>query len=130
LPTGWLEELCALLSTSLTLLKDGVEQATPFFTAPLPDEQACAVLAQPEARACLSALQGQLPSNPTLPTPEAQALLTTAATSAGVKKGVVMKSLRAALLGSLQGPDLLASWQLLHQIGEDRRRLERVVAAP
>jgi glutamyl-tRNA synthetase len=34
-----------------------------------------------------------------------------------------MKSLRAALLGSLQGPDLLASWQLLHQIGEDRQRL-------
>jgi glutamyl-tRNA synthetase len=35
----------------------------------------------------------------------------------------MMKSLRAALLGSLQGPDLLISWQLLHQIGEDQKRL-------
>ncbi|MBM5816578.1 MAG: glutamate--tRNA ligase [Cyanobacteria bacterium K_Offshore_surface_m2_239] len=123
LPPGWLEELCSLLGTSLTLLKDGVDQAAPFFTAPLPDEQARAVLAQPDAQACLAALGTQLPNGPSLPTPEAQALLTAAATSAGVKKGVVMKSLRAALLGSLKGPDLLASWQLLHQIGEDRRRL-------
>jgi glutamyl-tRNA synthetase len=53
--------------------------------------------------------------------------LAAAAASAGVKKGVVMKSLRAALLGSLQGPDLLASWQLLHRIGEDRLRLERAL---
>jgi glutamyl-tRNA synthetase len=40
-----------------------------------------------------------------------------------VKKGVLMKSLRAALLGSLQGPDLISSWRLLHALGEDRSRL-------
>ncbi|MFY7696795.1 MAG: glutamate--tRNA ligase, partial [Cyanobium sp.] len=53
-----------------------------------------------------------------------QHLLEAGAAAAGVKKGVMMKSLRAALLGSLQGPDLLTSWQLLHQIGEDQKRLE------
>jgi glutamyl-tRNA synthetase len=43
-----------------------------------------------------------------------------------VKKGVLMKSLRAALLGSLQGPDLISSWRLLHALGEDRPRLAAV----
>jgi glutamyl-tRNA synthetase len=36
-----------------------------------------------------------------------------------------MKSLRAALLGSLQGPDLLTTWLLLHPSGEARARIAR-----
>ncbi|MEB3318804.1 MAG: glutamate--tRNA ligase [Cyanobacteriota bacterium] len=128
LTEAWLEELCALLGSSLTVLADGVGQAAPFFETPVPDAQAGDVLGQPEAQACLAALRAHLPDPPTLSAPEAQDLLAAAAAAAGVKKGVVMKSLRAALLGSLQGPDLVATWQLLHQIGEDRRRLERVVA--
>ena len=54
-----------------------------------------------------------------------QQLLSAAAKAANVKKGVIMKSLRAALLGRLQGPDLLTTWSLLARIGEDRSRLER-----
>ncbi|MFN9546583.1 MAG: glutamate--tRNA ligase [Cyanobacteriota bacterium] len=130
-PTPWtdlaLEELCALLGSSLTLLADGVAQAAPFFETPVPDAQASEALAKPAAQACLAALKSHLPDSPSLTTPEAQELLAAAAAAAGVKKGVVMKSLRAALLGSLQGPDLIASWRLLHQIGEDRRRLERAL---
>ena len=45
--------------------------------------------------------------------------------AAGVKKGVLMKTLRAALLGSLQGPDLLTTWLLLQPSGEARGRIER-----
>ena len=41
-----------------------------------------------------------------------------------------MKSLRAALLGRLQGPDLLTTWRLLHRLGEDRRRIDAVLASP
>jgi glutamyl-tRNA synthetase len=127
-PKAWLEELCSLLSSSLTVLADGVTQATPFFERPLPDAQAREVLAKPDAQACLAALDAHLPSSPTLSTPDAQALLAAAASVAAVKKGIVMKSLRAALLGSLQGPDLLASWQLLHQVGEDRTRLRMALS--
>jgi glutamyl-tRNA synthetase len=36
-----------------------------------------------------------------------------------------MKSMRAALLGSLQGPDLLDTWLLLHRVGADLPRLRR-----
>jgi glutamyl-tRNA synthetase len=60
---------------------------------------------------------------------EPQELLGPAAAAAQVKKGVLMKSLRAGLLGSLTGPDLVSSWVLLHAIGEDRPRLEAATAA-
>jgi glutamyl-tRNA synthetase len=39
-----------------------------------------------------------------------------------------MKSLRAALLGSLQGPDLITTWLLLHRCAEDRPRLVAALA--
>ncbi|MFZ9271625.1 MAG: glutamate--tRNA ligase, partial [Prochlorococcaceae cyanobacterium] len=55
----------------------------------------------------------------------AQALLAEATTAAGIKKGVLMKSMRAALLGSLQGPDLLETWLLLHRLGDDLGRIRR-----
>ncbi|MDX2271752.1 MAG: glutamate--tRNA ligase [Cyanobacteriota bacterium] len=46
----------------------------------------------------------------------------------GIKKGVVMKSLRAALTGDLQGPDLMASFALLHQRGWAVERLQAVAS--
>ena len=52
-------------------------------------------------------------------------LLADAAKAAGVKKGVVMKTLRAALLGRLQGPDLITTWSLLARVGQDLARLRR-----
>ena len=125
-PPSWLHQLTALLGPSLTLFSDGVTQAAPFFEAPLPDAQAQEVLHQPPSQQALAALQALLAEHPTgspLETQAAQNLLEASAAAAGVKKGVMMKSLRAALLGSLQGPDLLSSWQLLHQIGEDEKRL-------
>ena len=59
---------------------------------------------------------------------QAQTLLGNAAKAAGVKKGVMMKSLRAALLGRLQGPDLLTTWSLLAKIGDDLPRLQRCLS--
>lgn len=119
---GWQEDLCALLGPSLGLLADGVDQAAPFFETPEPDEAALALRADAPSRAALSALLEQLPEGP-LEAETAQALLGAAATAAGVKKGVLMKGLRAALLGSLKGPDLLTTWLLLHQLGSDRERI-------
>jgi len=124
---GWQEELCALLGPSLTRLPDGVEQAAPFFERPACDEAARAQLGQPEARAALIALLERL-GEEELSGDGAQSLLGSAAAAAGVKKGVLMKSLRAALLGSLQGPDLLTTWLLLHRCGEDRPRLAAALA--
>jgi glutamyl-tRNA synthetase len=120
----WETELSDLLSTSLTLLADGVEQARPFFATPELEPAATGQLAVEGARAALAALLERLPEG-SLSAEQAQVLLTEAAAAAGVKKGVVMKTMRAALLGSLQGPDLLATWLLLHRRGLDRPRIER-----
>ena len=121
---GWQIELCSLIGPSLSLLADGVEQARPFFTTPELQEAAVAQLASEGARPALAALLERLPEG-ALEADQAQVLLGEACAAAAVKKGVIMKSLRAALLGSLQGPDLLATWLLLHRSGADRPRISR-----
>ena len=123
----WALDLCRLLGPSLTLLKDGVEQAEPFFTRPDLQEDGLKQLEVEGARAALSQILQQLEASPWNgdDLDQAKTLLGDAAKAAGVKKGVVMKSLRAALLGRLQGPDLMTTWSLLARIGEDLPRLRR-----
>ncbi|MEB3319637.1 MAG: glutamate--tRNA ligase [Cyanobium sp.] len=124
----WQLQLTELLAPSLTLLADGVEQAEPFFSTPVLNDEATAQLAAEGSRTALAALAKSLeardPETP-LASDQAQSLLGEAAAAAGVKKGVIMKSLRAALLGSLQGPDLLTTWQLLQRSGDALPRIRR-----
>ena len=123
-PAPWQQQLCELIAPSLTLLADGVEQARPFFERPELNEAALQQLQSDGARPALQALLERLPAGP-LTAEAAQALLGEAVAAAGVKKGVLMKSLRAALLGSLQGPDLLSTWLLLQPSGEAAARIQR-----
>ena len=125
--TSWCHELCNLLGPSLTLLKDGVDQAAPFFERPNLQDDAQEQLAVDGAKTALASLIQQLESETWdgSDSDQAKAWLGDAAKAAGVKKGVVMKSLRAALLGRLQGPDLITTWSLLARIGEDLPRLRR-----
>ena len=124
---GWGLDLCALLGPSLTLLNDGVEQAEPFFSLPELEDDGIKQLAVPGAKDALAHLSASLEATPWdgVDSAAGQQLLSAAAKTANVKKGVIMKSLRAALLGRLQGPYLLTTWSLLARIGEDRPRLER-----
>ena len=124
---GWSVDLCRLLGPSLTLLKDGVEQAEPFFLCPEMQSDGVEQLQVEGAKQAISHLLEKLEAEPwTGEDPEvAKQLLADAAKAAGVKKGVVMKSLRAALLGRLQGPDLITTWSLLARIGQDLARLRR-----
>ena len=46
-----------------------------------------------------------------------------------LKKGLVMRSLRAALTGDVHGPDFIQSWLLLNQISLDKLRLNKAIAA-
>ena len=124
---AWQAELAVLLGPSLVTLQDGVTQARPFFERPVADASAQQQLGAEGARAALQAVLDLLPA-PSEPL-EPQALLGSAAAAAQVTKGVLMKSLRAGLLGSLTGPDLVSSWVLLHTIGEDRPRIEAATAA-
>ncbi len=121
---AWLESLCALIGPSLVTLRDGLDQARPFFRRPELSEAALAQLQSPGAREALQALLELLGEGP-LSLEQAQDLLAQAVTAAGVKKGVLMKTLRAALMGSLQGPDLLSTWLLLQPSGEAAERIRR-----
>ncbi len=58
----------------------------------------------------------------------AQDLIKQVVASEKVKKGLIMRSLRAALTGDLHGPDLMQSWLLLSALGLDRPRLESAIA--
>ena len=121
---AWLESLCGLIGPSLVTLRDGIDQARPFFRRPDLNEAALGQLQSPGAREGLQALLERLGDGP-LTVDQAQALLGEAVAAAGVKKGVLMKTLRAALLGSLQGPDLLSTWLLLQPSGEAAERIRR-----
>jgi glutamyl-tRNA synthetase len=125
---AWLQQLCALIGPSLTLLADGVDQAEPFLLRPTLGADALGQLDQAGAREVLAALLTLLPAageSAGFKADEAKALLAQACETVGAKKGLLMKSLRAALLGKMQGPDLIDSWLLLHASGEDRLRIER-----
>tara|TARA_B000000532_G_C18838171_1_gene393637 strand:+ start:14 stop:958 length:945 start_codon:yes stop_codon:yes gene_type:complete len=128
--SGWGLDLCELLGPSLTLLKDGVDQAKPFFECPGLEDDGLRQLEADGARAAIAQLLQTLETEPWdgSDTDRAKQLLGDAAKEAGVKKGIVMKSLRAALLGRLQGPDLITTWSLLARIGEDLPRLKRCLA--
>ena len=119
--------LCELLGPSLTLIKDSVEQASPFFVCPDLEDDGVKQLAVEGAKTAISHLVTALEAQPWdgIDTSKAQAMLSDAAKAAGVKKGVMMKSLRAALLGRLQGPDPITTWSLLARIEQDLPRLRR-----
>ena len=126
---SWSLALCELLGPSLTLIKDGIDQAAPFFAEPPLEDDAVKQLEQEGARNALKALLSNLDASPWdgINRDEGQELLANAVKTAGVKKGVLMKSLRAALLGRLQGPDLMTTWGLLARLGADRQRIHRSV---
>ena len=131
---GWQWQLCDLLAPSLTLLADGVEQARPFFEQPCPDDGARQQLATPGVRPLLEQLLQRLPTADggvaaSLSAEQAKDVLAAAITAADVKKGVAMKGLRAALLGTLSGPDLISTWCLLHALGADRERIQAALNA-
>ena len=126
--SSWQLDLTKLLGPSLSLLADGVAQAEPFFKTPELNEAAQAQLALDGARTALGAVATALEQcspGASFDADAAQTVLGEATAATGIKKGVLMKSMRAALLGSLQGPDLLETWLLLHRIGEDLPRIRR-----
>jgi glutamyl-tRNA synthetase len=120
---AWLEKLVLLIQASLTRLSDAVEMSKLFFTETVTlNEEGSAQVKQEGASAViqgiLTALESQELSENT-----AQEIIKQVVKEQNVKKGLVMRSLRAALTGEVHGPDLIQSWLLLHHIGLDKVRL-------
>lgn len=124
----WLEQLTALIGPSLTRLKDAVEMASGFFAPTVePDEEAERQLEQEGAIAVLEAVRDQLEPDEPLDTDGVKAIVKTVTKETKLKKGLIMRSLRAALTGAVHGPDLVESWVLLHQRGVDLTRLQQIL---
>ena len=59
--------------------------------------------------------------------PNAQNTIKQVIKEKNINKGLVMQALRAALTGDMHSPDLIQSWQILHQRGFDKPRLQQAL---
>lgn len=125
----WLEQLVSLIAASLTRLVDAVPMTKVFFTDGVEfSEEGSQQLQQEGVKPVLQAILTTLESQPEFSADTAQSIIKQVVKEQGVKKGLVMRSLRAALTGDVHGPDLIQSWLLLNQIGLDKSRLNQAIA--
>jgi glutamyl-tRNA synthetase len=125
---AWLEQLTTMIAPSLTRLTDALPESRLLFGATREfSEDAIAQLKQGGVREIIQEVVKALEEKPRLTATDAQEIISQITKTQKVKKGVVMKSLRAALMGELSGPDLLQSWLLLNQKGWDKSRLQKAL---
>ncbi|HEY9697094.1 MAG TPA: glutamate--tRNA ligase [Trichocoleus sp.] len=125
---AWLETLTALIAPSLERLEDAVPMTHYLFISDIEfTEVAQTQLRLEGVAAALKGVIAELEGVTALTEEGAQAIVQSVVKSQGVKKGMLMKSLRAALTGDLKGPDLVQSWLLLHQHQMALPRLQQAV---
>ena len=124
----WLLDLTKLIAPSLTLLTDAATISKFFFTE-FEDytDEAKATLQGDAIAGIITALIEALKESSELDADSAGEVIKTVMKSQGVKKGVVMKSLRASLTGDLHGPEILPTFVLLHRKGLALSRLQRAL---
>ena len=122
----WLEQLTELIGPSLSSLEEAPMMTQMFFKSEVEfTQEAIAQLKQEGVGEVIRAILDGI--GEPLSADDAQALIKQVVKDKKVKKGLVMRSLRAALTGSLHGPDLIASWSIWHQRGEDSDRLKQAL---
>ncbi|HEY9727657.1 MAG TPA: glutamate--tRNA ligase [Chroococcales cyanobacterium] len=125
---AWLEQMAAVIGPSLARLPEAVDMTRIFFTESVEfSAEAIDQLKKEGAADVVRAVLDAVAKYPELSADEAQQMITTVTKEQKVKKGLVMRSLRAALTGDVHGPDLIQSWVLLHQQGIDRSRLQQAL---
>jgi glutamyl-tRNA synthetase len=126
----WLESLTALVAPSLTRLTDVTKETRLLFGNTITiNEQAIAQLQLEGVKPVLQDILTALQQTDDFDIAKGQEIINQVTKAHSVKKGLVMKSMRAGLMGELQGPDLMQSWVLLHQKGWDGDRLSQALNA-
>ncbi|MBD1934739.1 MULTISPECIES: glutamate--tRNA ligase [Cyanophyceae] len=124
----WLEKLTSLLGASLVRLQDAVEMSRIFFSQTVAySEEALTQLQQEGSDTAFSGILNALENHQSLSVEVAQDIIKQVTKEKNLKKGLVMRSLRAALTGELHGPDLMESWAILNQRGLDKLRLNQAL---
>jgi len=123
----WAIKLAILLRDSMTLLKDSIDQAKPFFLIPKIQKEGQDFLENQESKLSLKLILNYLIEQNTikLNKEKAKEIINEISKKHNIKKGILMKSLRVAFFGSLSGPDLIQSWELFAESKTDRIRIER-----
>lgn len=126
----WLERLTAMIGASLARLDEAVPMSEYLFTPTVAfTEEAIAQLRQDGAATAIEAVSTAIDHYHPLTDSNVQDLLKQVVKEQNLKKGLVMRTLRAALTGAMHGPDLVQSWLLLHQRGWDQARLQQALEA-
>ena len=123
----WAYKLAILLKDSMTLLKDSIDQSKPFFLIPTIQKEGQDFLRNKDSKASLKLILNYLTEKNTvkLDKEKAKEIINEISKIHNVKKGILMKSLRVAFFGSLSGPDLIQSWELLSENKTDIYRIKR-----
>ncbi|MBR8828912.1 MAG: glutamate--tRNA ligase [Gomphosphaeria aponina SAG 52.96 = DSM 107014] len=124
----WLIQLTQLIAPSLTRLQDaGPESRLLFGESVTYSEEARDLLKQEGVQEMMQGVREAIAAWPNLTETEAKKIIDQITKTQKVKKGLVMRSLRAGLMGELHGPDLIQSWLLLNQKGLDLIRLQQAL---
>ncbi len=117
---AWLEALTQLIAPSLTVLKDAVALCEFFFVQfPNYSPEAMQLLSGEGVPELMGAIAAELSNYPgeQFTAEQAEQVIQAVVTKRQLKKGAVMKPLRAALTGATKGPEIISSFVLLHQQG-------------
>ncbi|MEL6494911.1 MAG: glutamate--tRNA ligase [Cyanobacteria bacterium J06623_7] len=126
---AWLEHLTALTAPTLNRLTDVVKETSVFFADSVEyAAEAMDLLQQEGVTAVVQEIIEGVNNSDGMTEEDAKALIKQVTKSQKVKKGLVMRSLRASLTGELHGPDLTQTWLLLNQQGADKTRLEQTLS--
>jgi len=123
----WAYKLATLLRDSMTLLKDSIDQSKPFFLVPTIQKEGQDFLENKDSKLSLKLILNYLNERNTinLNKEQAKVIINKISEMHNIKKGILMKSLRVAFFGSLNGPDLTQSWELFAESKTDKTRIER-----
>ncbi|MEO1693111.1 MAG: glutamate--tRNA ligase, partial [Cyanobacteria bacterium J06631_6] len=126
---AWLEHLTSLTAPTLNRLTDVIQETSVFFADQVEyAAEAMDLLQQEGVVAVVTEIMDGVKSADSISEEDAKALIKQVTKSQKVKKGLVMRSLRASLTGELHGPDLTQTWLLLNQQGMDQTRLEQTLS--
>ncbi|MDC3019758.1 glutamate--tRNA ligase [Prochlorococcus sp. AH-736-E15] len=123
----WATKLVILIKDSMTLLKDAIDQSEPFFLISPIQKEGRDFLKNNDGIASLKLILNYLieQNRFKLDKEKAKEIINEISKIHNIKKGILMKSLRVAFFGSISGPDLIQSWELLSENKSDISRIER-----
>ena len=122
----WGLNLTLLIQDSIIILRDVLDQSKPFFKLPEVENKSLDFLKSNDVKSILENVIDLLTKkSQSINHNDIKEIIEGISNKYKIKKSILMKSLRIAFFGCLSGPDLIESWLLLSEKGEDLSRIQR-----